>query len=91
MPTWFSETWVCCRERDIWKRSSMNAFTGGDRSDWEMEMSVLSEINSKIIFIPAKNNRDHAACKNSPQMLMPARWSNNGWRGVVLKAIIIRC
>ena len=43
-----------------------------------MEMSVLSEINSKIIFIPAKNNRDHAACKNSPQMLMPARWSNNG-------------
>ena len=52
----FSRTWVCCREGDIRKRSSMNAFTGGDKSDWKIEMSIPADINSKITFIPAKNN-----------------------------------
>ena len=52
----FRRTWVCCREGDIGKKSSMNAFAGGDRSDWKTEMSIPKDINSKIIFIPAKIN-----------------------------------
>ena len=34
----------------------MNAFTGGDKSDWKTEMSIAADTNSKITFIPAKNN-----------------------------------
>ena len=56
MAAWFCRTWVCCREGDIRKRSSMNAFTGGDKSDWKTKMSISADTNSKITFIPAKNN-----------------------------------
>ena len=34
----------------------MNAFTGGDKRDWKLELSVPATINSKITFISAKNN-----------------------------------
>ena len=33
----------------------MNDFTGGDKSDWKIEMSILADKNSKITFISAKN------------------------------------
>ena len=47
---------VCCREEDTRKRSSINALTGGDERDRKLELSVSTTINSKITFIPAKNN-----------------------------------
>ena len=34
----------------------MNAFTGGHKRDWKLDISVPAKINSKITFIPAKNN-----------------------------------
>ena len=84
----FCRTWVCCREGDIRKRSSMmNAFTGGDKSDWKTEMSIAADTNSKITFIPANWNCE--ACKNSSQILIPHRW-NYGWKGFAPKATIIR-
>ena len=43
-------------EKDIRKSLSMNAFTGGDKGNWQKEMSIPADINSKIKFIPAKNN-----------------------------------
>ena len=37
------------------EKVSVNDFTGGDKSDWKIEMSVLADINCKITFISAKN------------------------------------
>ena len=68
----------------------MNAFTGGDKSDWKIEMSIPADINSKVTFIPAKNNViETVQPVKIPQMLIPARRSN-GWKGFAPKVTIIR-
>ena len=54
-PKWFES--VAVREKFM-KRSSMNAFSGGDKRDQKLELSlsIQATINSKSTGIPARNN-----------------------------------